>query len=257
MTRKHRQIATALALCLLVSGVFAQRAFRRSMPEPDRPRAGEQKEWTFARLAYEGGGGRSGWSVDYPNAEYHLSGAVRRLTRIDADQDGQVVSPNSDELFYYPWLYAVEVGSWGFSDEQAARLREYLERGGFLMVDDFHGEDEWEQFLYGMRQIFPDKDVEEVPADDLVYAMPYPQKQRVQVPGPQYMRSGLTYERSDGVTPHWRGIRDEKKRWMVLISHNIDYGEGWEQADNPEYPEEFTRQAYEVAMDYLIYSMTH
>jgi hypothetical protein len=125
------------------------------------------------------------------------------------------------------------------------------------MVDDFHGEEEWYDFMAGMQQIFPDLPVEDVPADDLVYAMPYPQKERVQVPGPQYMRSGLTYERSDGVTPHWRGIRDEKKRWMVLISHNIDYGEGWEQADNPAYPEEFTRQAYEVAMDYLIYAMTH
>jgi hypothetical protein len=259
MTQKHRRIAAALALCLLVSAVFAQRALRRTVPvpEPDRARAGERKEWTFARLVYDGGNGRSSWSVDYPVAEYHLSGAVRRLTRVDADQDGEIVSPNSDQLFDYPWLYAVEVGSWGFSADQAARMREYLLRGGFLMVDDFHGESEWEDFMIGMRAIFPDREVEEVPPTDLVYAMPYPQKERVQVPGPRYMNTGLTYERQDGVTPHWRGIRDDQKRWMVLISHNIDYGEGWEQADNPAYPEEFTRQAYEVAIDYLLYAMSH
>ncbi len=257
MTPTHRRIAAALALCLLVSSVFAQRSFRRSAPDPDRPQAAEGKEWTFARLAYDGGYGGSGWDVDYPRAEYHFSEAVDRLTRVDADLDGRVVSPDSDQLFEYPWLYAVEVGSWGFSADQAARMREYLLRGGFLMVDDFHGEAEWLDFMIGMQAVFPDREVVDVQADDIIYSMPYPIRERVQVPGPRYMSSGLTYERADGVTPHWRGIRDDQGRWMVLISHNIDYGEGWEQADNPAYPEDFTRQAYEVAVDYLIYTMTH
>jgi hypothetical protein len=171
--------------------------------------------------------------------------------------DGHVISPNSDALFDYPWLYAVEVGSWAFDASQAARMREYLLRGGFLMVDDFHGEYEWQAFMEGMRAIFPDRPVEDVPADDPVYTQPYEIGSRVQVPGPGYMQSGLLYERYDGVTPHWRGIRDADGRWMVMISHNIDYGEGWEQADNPRYPQPFTRQAYEVAVDYLIYGMTH
>jgi hypothetical protein len=257
MTRKHRRIAAVLALCLLVSSVFAQRSFRGSAPDPDQPLVGEPREWTFARLAYDGGFSGSSWDVDYPRAEYHFSEAVRRLTRVDAHMTGHVVSPDSDELFEYPWLYAVEVGSWGFSADQAERMREYLLRGGFLMVDDFHGESEWLDFMDGMQAVFPDLAVVEVPAEDVIYAMPYPIKERVQVPGPRYMNSGLTYERSDGVTPHWRGIRDDQGRWMVLISHNIDYGEGWEQADNPAYPEEFTRQAYEVAIDYLLYAMTH
>jgi len=179
------------------------------------------------------------------------------LTRIDVHPDGRVLSPNTDELFDYPWLYAVEVGSWGFDDSQATRMCEYLLRGGFLMVDDFHGEDEWQSFVEGMRTIFPDRPVEDIPANDPVYSQPYEIGERIQVPGPGYMGSGLLYERYDGVTPHWRGIRDGDGRWMVVISHNIDYGEGWEQADNPAYPQPFTRQAYEVAVDYLIYSMTH
>jgi len=256
-TPKLRRIAAALALCLLVSSVFAQLRLRDSAPDPDQPPAGEHKEWTFARLAYDGGFDGSRWDVDFPRAEYHFSDAVRRLTRVDVQPDGYVISPDSDELFEYPWLYAVEVGSWGFSADQAARMREYLLRGGFLMVDDFHGEAEWSDFMVGMQEIFPEGEVVDVPAQDLLYSMPYPIKERVQVPGPRYMNSGLTYERSDGVTPHWRGIRDDQGRWMVLISHNIDYGEGWEQADNPAYPEDFTRQAYEVAIDYLLYTMTH
>jgi hypothetical protein len=217
------------------------------------------KEWTFARLAYDGAGGRRGsrFAVDYPYAEYHFSQAVERLTRIDVHPDGYVVSPNSDALFDYPWLYAVEVGSWAFSDDQATRMREYLLRGGFLMVDDFHGEYEWQVFVEGMRTIFPDRLIEDVPADDALYSVPYEIGARLQVPGPGYMGSGITYERPDGVIPHWRGIRDAGGRWMVMISHNIDYGEGWEQADNPAYPEPFTGQAYEVAVNYLIYGMSH
>ena len=252
-------IVAALALCALTSVVLAQWGRRGYAPAPDQPLDGEAREWTFARLAYDGAGRRRGSSfdVDYPYAEYHFSQAVERLTRVDVYPDGHVVSPNTDQLFDYPWLYAVEVGNWTFSDEQAARMREYLLRGGFLMVDDFHGEAEWEIFAEGMRMIFPGRLIEDIPADDAVYAIPHEIGQRLQVPGPGYMGSGVTYERYDGVVPHWRGIRDDHGRWMIMISHNIDYGEGWEQADNPYYPEPFTGQAYEVAVNYLIYGMTH
>lgn len=260
MTRNTHLIVVTIMLSMLASVVFAQRALRGGFaPRPGQAPVGEPKEWTFARLVYDGAGFRrgSGWAVDYPLAEYHFSRAVSRLTRVDAHMNGHVVRPDRDDLFDYPWLYAVEVGSWTFSDAQAARMREYLLRGGFLMVDDFHGEYEWLVFVEGMQKIFPGRPIEDVPAEDTVYAIPYEIAERLQVPGPNFMWSGLTYERQDGVTPQWRGIRDDDGRWMVMISHNIDYGEGWEQADNPAYPQPFTRQAYEVAVNYLIYAMTH
>jgi len=259
VTDRRWRIVAAAGFGLIASGVFAQIEYRGGAPAPDQPLVGEPREWTFARLAYSGPGGygRGGWTVDYPRAEYHFSEAVERLTRVDVHPDGHVVSADSDQLFDYPWLYAVEVGTWGFTEPEANRMREYLLRGGFLMVDDFHGESEWRTFVAGMQDIFPDRLIEEVPEDDPVYASPYEIGERLQVPGPGFMSTGLTYERTDGVTPHWRGIRDDAGRWMVLISHNIDYGEGWEQADNPQYPEAFTGQAYRLAIDYLIYAMTH
>ena len=257
MKRRMRLIVAVVTVSALTSVAVAQWG-RRYAPAPDQPLVGEPKEWTFARLAYDGIGYRGGsFDTDYPGAEYHFSQAVERLTRIDVHPNGHVVSPNTDALFDYPWLYAVEVGHWGFDASQAMRMREYLLRGGFLMVDDFHGGDEWQVFVEGMRTIFPDRPVEDVPADDAIYALAYEIGDRLQVPGPGYMTSGMLYERWDGVTPHWRGIRDGQGRWMVLISHNIDYGEGWEQADNPRYPQPFTRQAYEVTVNYLIYGMTH
>ena len=122
MQRRIRLIVAVVALSALTSVAFAQWG-RRFAPIPDQPLAGEQKEWTFARLAYDGGGYRRGsrYATDYPRAEYHFSQAVERLTRIDVHPDGHVLSPNTDDLFDYPWLYAVEVGSWGFDD---FRLRE-------------------------------------------------------------------------------------------------------------------------------------
>jgi hypothetical protein len=260
MTGTLRLIAAVAILATLTTHALAQRgAGSVFAPGSRQGPAGEPKEWTFARLAYDGGGSRrgNGWAVDYPRAEYHFSGAVTRLTRVDVHPDGHVVRPDSDEIFDYPWLYAVEVGSWSFTDSQARRMREYLLRGGFLMVDDFHGEYEWGTFVAGMRSVFPDRPIENIQAEDVVYQMPYEIAERLQVPGPRYMQNGLTFERADGVDPHWRGIRDSEGRWMVMISHNIDYGEGWEQADNPAYPVPFTHQAYEVAVNYLIYAMTH
>ena len=148
MKPRMRLIVAVVTLSALTSVASAQWG-RRFAPTPDQPLAGEPKEWTFTRLAYDGTGfrGRGGWATDYPGAEYHFSQAVERLTRIDVYPDGHVISPDSDDLFNYPWLYAVEVGSWAFSDSQAARMREYLLRGGFLMVDDFHGEYEWRPSL--------------------------------------------------------------------------------------------------------------
>ena len=97
MERRTRLIVAVLLLGALASAVFAQRGYRRfAPPDPDGPLVGEPKEWTFARLAYDGGGRRgSGFDVDYPGAEQHVSQAVERLTRIDVHPDGYVVSPRS------------------------------------------------------------------------------------------------------------------------------------------------------------------
>ena len=88
---------------------------------------------------------------------------VHRLTRINAGDDSISLRPLDDDIFDYPWMYAVEVGRWDLSDEEAAQLREYLLRGGFLMVDDFHGSAQWEGFMESMRRVFPDREVVEIP----------------------------------------------------------------------------------------------
>lgn len=222
--------------------------------DPD-PRA----EFQFARYAYNSEGGRrrrGGWRTDWPQAEYHLTNGISRLTVIDTAYGGKFFDPMDEELFDFPWVYAVEVGHWQLDDREAERLREYLLRGGFLMVDDFHGSYEWAVFVASMQRVFPDRPIVEIPENDPILHTLYDLDQRTQIPGIQYLRSGTPYE-GDGYTPHWRGIYDDEERLMVAINFNMDLGDAWEHADLPEYPESMTALAYRFAVNYLIYAMTH
>jgi len=258
---------SALAACgLLLAGVSlleAQRGRRFSQEEytPPPPDANEETEYYFARLAYQSSGwgrrwGGSSWMIDSPKAERQFLQGVRRLTAIHTNSAERYVRPLDASLFDYPWIYAVEVGYWTLNNEEAARMREYLLRGGFLMVDDFHGADQWAGFLESIERVFPDRPIVELESADQVFHVLYNVDRTVQVPGIQYLRSGSTYER-DGVDPHWRGIYDDKGRLMVVINFNMDLGDAWEWADLPEYPEHWTALAYRFGINYIIYAMTH
>jgi hypothetical protein len=150
----------------------------------------------------------------------------------------------------------VEVGRWYLDDGEAAKMREYLLRGGFLMVDDFHGTYQWASFLESMERVFPDRPITEIQTEHPILHVLYDLDQRIQVPGIQYAWSGVTYER-DGYVPHWRGIYDDNDRLMVAINFNMDLGDAWEHADTPEYPEQMTALAYRFGINYIIYAMTH
>ncbi len=226
---------------------------------PIPPGANEKTEWAFARLkypSYRSGYFAQSWVIDFPKADRQFCQGVRRLTRIHACPAERIIDINTDEMFYWPWLYAVEVGHWMLNDAQAARLREYLLRGGFLVVDDFHGTREWSIFARGMEKIFPDRPIVDIPDQDEVFHVLYDLNDRVQVPGIQYWYSGRMWER-DGVDPKWRGVYDDKGRLMVAIHHNQDNGDAWEWADDPRYPERFASQAYRDGINTIIYAMTH
>jgi hypothetical protein len=225
----------------------------------------EKAEFSWSRLRYSsrmgsfggfGGYGYGSWSRDYPKADRQFLLAMKRLTRIQGRSTEQVVDLDSDDIDNYPWVYAVQVETWTFSDAEAKKLREYLLKGGFLMVDDFHGTDDWEAFLEGMRIVFPDRPIEDLQNKDELFHTLYDLDDRFQVPGEQYVNTGRTYEK-DGYLPKWRGIRDDRGRIMVAICHNMHLGDAWEWADIPEYPERFASMAFRIGLDYIIYGMTH
>jgi len=219
-------------------------------------------EFHFARLVYDNAagsrraqrGGRA-WSTDYADAEYHLIQGFKRLTRVNAqDVDyygngGRLIRLTDNRIFDYPWLYAVEVGQWYLSDTEVALLREYLDRGGFLLVDDFWGEHEWAIFLDSMLRVFPDRPIVDLPENHELMHIHFDLDQRTQIPGSNGQRPGTS--------PHWRAIFDEQGRVMVAINFNMDMGDAWEHADDPWYPQPMTAMAYRFAVNYLIYTMTH
>jgi len=273
------RIALLLAGLFLLglSATFAWQRRNRSFmgggygdgPAPIPPDANEKTEFIYTRLRYPsagrrgfggfgGYGGRGGgsWATDYPKDDRQFLQGLRRLTRVHARSMENVVDLDTDDLFNYPWIYAVEVGQWYLSDAQAAKLREYLLRGGFLMVDDFHGTYEWEVFMASMSRVFPDRPVVEIENKDAIFHVLYDLDERFQVPGLAALYNGVTYER-DGIEPRWRAIYDDKGRIMVAICHNMDLGDAWEWADDPTYPERYASLAYRIGVNYIVYSMTH
>jgi hypothetical protein len=251
-----RAVAAALSAAVLTALATGDSALKKlELPSADIPPV---SEFNFVRLAYTSYSGRwrPSWTTDWPEAEQFLTGAIRRLTRIAVAPDGLRLGIMDDALFDHPWLYAVEVGQWTLSDEEAARLRDYLLRGGFLMVDDFHGTYEWEVFVAGMRKIFPDRPIVDIPPSDPIFHVVYDIEDHVQIPGIQLLSTGRTYE-DDGVEPQWRGIYDDEGRLMVIINHNMDLGDAWEHADVPQYALKYSTRAYQYAINYIVYAMTH
>jgi len=220
--------------------------------------AGQAHEFSFARLVYEGTEWDDWprWQADWPEAEQHFSEGLARLTTLDVAPDGVLVRMNSVEVFDYPWLYAVEVGSLRLSTQERQHLRQYLLRGGFLMVDDFHGQLEWQQFEQVMRQVFPGRRIENLAETSEPFHVLYDMSEREQIPGIRALMNNRTWEKG-GTHPHWRGIVDDEGRVMVAINFNQDLGDAWEHADDARYPALLTTQAYRLGINYVVYAMTH
>ena len=274
---------TAVAVCFLglisAWGVLhAQRPFKEypaieynDFPVP--PGAQEKTEFAFARLMYppaptamfdragpRWAEGMSSWTQDYPRADRHFLLALRRLTRIHARSVEQPVNlDDGDDAFNYPWMNAGEMGDWKLTGAQAAALREYLLRGGFIMLDDFWGASEFNRFEESMRVVFPDRQIVEIANDDPIFHVVYDLDDRYQVPGTWALQRGLTYRNGDegGSVAHWLGIYDDHGRVMVAMTYNSDVGDSWEWADDPSYPEKYSALGIRIGVNYVMYSMTH
>ena len=253
---RHRLVTlarTSIAAIALVLASLSPSSAQEPSSTPSQP-----GEFHFARLIYTDYGGRrrfngGWWQQDWPRAEIHFVESVRKLTRVNAG-DPVAVRLTDDQLFDFPWLYATQVGYWDLSDEETARLREYLLRGGFLMADDFWGEDERAVFEQTMARVFPDRPIVDIPGDDSVLRTVYTIDEFTQIPGLRHLGYG---DFSRLPAPRWRGIYDADGRLLVAMNFNQDVGDSWEEADTPEYPEPMTAQGYKFAINYIVYAMTH
>jgi hypothetical protein len=283
MQYRKALLLMSVGAALLTAVYAAKRPFRvyPSMEPYDDielpPDFQEPSEWVFARLMYPqnprarfggyrrfGGGdwreGGTSWTQDYPRADRHFAQSIRRLTRIQARSVEQPVNlDDGDDVYNWPWLCAGEMGDWKLTDAQAAKLREFLLRGGFLMLDDFWGSEEWDRFNQSMQRVFPDRPIVEIDSADAIFHTIYDLDDRYQIAGEWALARGTTYRNGEqgGRIAHWQGIYDDHNRVMVAISYNSDIGDSWEWADDPRYPEKYSALGIRIGVNYVVYSMTH
>jgi uncharacterized protein DUF4159 len=223
-------------------------------------RSTERREFHFTRAIYSGFGGygrRSSWATDYPKADRQFLMGVRRLlTHLDLSGEDNAIPLDDPELRRFPFLYAVEVGRMSLSDTEVAGLRKYLLAGGFLVVDDFWGSEQWEHFEGEMRRVLPESRIVDLPPDHPLLSAFYDVKELLQVPNIGNAMRGQTSE-WDGYTPFLRGIYDDKGRLMVVINANTDLGDAWEWAERPEYPLKYSTFAYQMGVNFIVYGMSH
>jgi hypothetical protein len=200
----------------------------------------------------------SGWGIDYPGADCKFMGGVARLTGIRVHPNPNVIRIMDENLFKFPYVYAVEVGGMYISPEEATRLREYLLRGGFLHVDDFWGLYEMQNFRNQIQKVFPERPLEVLPLTHEVFHTFFDIDSVIQVPNLNNgCDGGPTWESSDDREPRIYGISDDSGRLMVAVTYNADLGDAWEYMDAPCYPEKYSGYAYRVGVNFMIYSMTH
>ena len=277
MRRGHwHRSAAAGALVLIAAAGLAQRGRFRE-PEDEGPAIPVRAaEFHFIRVEYtdlpqyhrgfgyasRDGVGSGWWIVDWPAADNHFTSGIQRLTRIDTG-DPRHLRLTDDTLFDYPWIYATQTGWWGLSDAETSRLREYLLRGGYLVVDDFWGPEQWEVFRRTMERVLPNHPITDIAPSDSVMHVLYDieEKDRTIIPGSRHLRrgpgGGVQVVLPAGAVPAWRAMYDDRERMVVAVNFNTDVGDAWEFADVPYYPEAMTALAYRYGINYIVYSMTH
>jgi hypothetical protein len=271
-----RKAALAVALVVLVAGLAsAQRGGRRGSSFFQRSLATlDDFDGTFQfcrvvfRQASNGDGGN--WSVDYPRADQNLSVRLSELTKTPVGLDANgvprhllVTLQDPSALSHCAFIMMTEVGALYLDDQEAANLRAYLMKGGFLWADDFWGERAWDIFESQIRRALPSG---AYPIIDLPIEHPIFHSQMVvsrvpQIPSINFWGGpgGPTSERgSESAVPHARAILDEHQRVMVFITHNTDVGDSFErEGDSRAYFLEFSVPGYALGVNVLLYAMTH
>src|SRR6185436_7384031 len=209
--------------------------------------------FTFVRIKYSVNGKygfghtRDRYLIDFPDSDLNFSYRLQQVTSIRVNPDGKVLELTDKELFDYPFIYIVEPGRLTFTEEEVPILRRYLLSGGFLMCDDFWGEQDWENFSKELKLVFPEREPQELPLDHPIFSTVFPLTEKPQVPGfpwlKYYLSRGTTYEfrETGSETVHYRAIFDDKNRMMVILCHNTDLGDGWErEGEREEYFQAFS-----------------
>ncbi len=244
---------------------------RAGVPDWEVSEKFSEDVFTFVRVQYDssynsyggwGRGGGGGWTTDWPDSDLNFSYRLQQLTSLKVNPEPICLRLTDPRLFDYPFLYMIEPGRLAFSEEEVVALRRYLLNGGFMMVDDFWGDAQYENFYHEIKRVFPDREPFDIPLEHPIFQCVYKLRERPQVPSIHtWMGTGQMYEDHGpgSVEVHYRGIKDDKDRLVVFIGHNTDLGDGWErEGEDPEYFHEFAeKKSYPLGINIVTYAMTH
>jgi hypothetical protein len=298
MTRKTavRAVAVGLIVCGVVAGVAVAQRFggggrrggggwsrydrtveqglreitdRNGTPEWPVDPDFKSDVFTFVRVRYASTSTRSdtggNWSTDTPDSDLNFSFRLQQMTSLKVDPRPKHLALTDDELFDYPFVYLIEPGRLEFTDAEVVALRRYLLNGGFMMVDDFWGDDEWANYYEQMKRVFPDREPEELDLKHPIFHGVFDLKEKPQMPAIGAARGHdptMTTDRPwdpGSRDVHYRAFLDDKQRVMVIACHNTDLGDGWEREGEDEwYFREFSeKKAYPMGINIIFYAMTH
>ncbi len=239
-----------LLFCTSTFSVFAQEY------SPSLRAKGD--EFTFIRIRHTSQNGWSqSWQYDYPAADSNFSKAVARLTHVHIHFNPMILTFDDDRIFEYPFLYLVDMGNNGgpvFSAKEERNLREYLLRGGFLLIDDSKGDHAWIAFRQVFQQIFPENSWVQLDLNHPIYHIFYDINGLIRIPNIRDL--DLEYPPDYAVPSNW-AILDQDGRIMILINWNSDMGDAWQHTYDKEYPTDYSNFAYKLGINFLIYAMTH
>ena len=275
MNRRLAGVAGLFAVAgflLIASASAAQFRFRRGR-EAARyvPPGSYTGTFLFCRISFRNqpAGDGAGWSVDYPRADLNLSFRLSELTKtpISHDATGEirhiVIRLTDPELYRCPFVMMTEPGGSYFDAAEAAALRDYLLKGGFMWADDFWGRRAWDIWSGEIAKALPPATypIVELPFDHELFHALYDVRDAPQIPSIGFWvgTGGATSERgADSAVPHARAILDDHRRVMVLITYNTDFGDAFErETDDRDYFLEFAARGYAFGVNTLIYAMTH
>jgi hypothetical protein len=269
MRRLAWMVAAVLAVVTAASAAPQRGGFQRRSMAPSAMPWVYDGDFVFCRLWFRNApdGVGAGWQVDYPRADLNFPFRLGELTstRISHDARGDanhvIVTATDPHLFQCPFVMMTEPGGAYFTDEEAANLRQYLQKGGFLWADDFWGEYAWAVWERAILGVMPGAQIVDVPMSHPIFNMKYVIHKVPQIPSINYwFGSGFdTSERgSDSRTPHARAILNDRGYIAVFMTHNTDIGDAWErEGDDRRYFDTFASSGYAMGINVFMYAMTH
>ena len=268
-----RRALAAATLGLLVVASVAAAQFRGRFTIPTRlvVPGSFNGAFLFCRISFrnQSSGDGDGWYVDYPRADLNLSFRLSELTKTPISRDAAgtinhvLIRLTDPELTACPFIMMSEPGGAYFDDMEAGALRDYLEKGGFLWVDDFWGPRAWANWVGEIAKALPENQypIQDLPLSHELFHVLYDIREFPQIPSIGFWLNtgGRTSERgAASAEPHARAIFDARGRIMVLMTHNTDFGDAFErEGENREYFVKFAPPGYAFGVNALVYAMTH